>query len=74
MILVNKVRSVVQMNQDQVENELGMKLFAIFTPAPELAFQASTANVPMVIQQENSITSQQFEKLASKIAKQISNQ
>ena len=74
MILINKVRSAVQMNQDQVENELGIKLFAIFTPAPELAFQASTANIPMVIQQENSITSQQFEKLASKIANQISRQ
>jgi pilus assembly protein CpaE len=74
MILVNKVRSAVQMNQDQVENELGMKLLAIFTPAPELAFQASTANLPMVVHQENSITSQQFEKLASKIANQNSRE
>jgi DNA-binding response OmpR family regulator len=67
IIMVNRIRSTIQLTQDQVENELGRKISAVFTPAPELAFQASVANIPIVVQQANSITAQQFDKFATKI-------
>jgi CheY-like chemotaxis protein len=65
--LVNRVRSSVQMNWSQVQEQLGKKIDTIFTPAPELAFQASLSNTPMMVLQAGSITTQQFEKLAASI-------
>ena len=65
--LVNRVRSSVQMNWSQVQEQLGKKIDTIFTPAPELAFQASISNTPMMVLQAGSITTQQFEKLAASI-------
>ncbi len=65
--LVNRVRSSVQLNLSQVQEDLGHKIATVFTPAPELAYQASASNQPMVIQQPGSITAQQFDKLAALI-------
>jgi MinD-like ATPase involved in chromosome partitioning or flagellar assembly len=67
--LVNRVRTSVQMNWTQVQDELGYKIDAVFTPAPELAYQSAVANQPMVVQQPGSITAQQFDKLAGLITK-----
>jgi len=63
--LVNRIRSSVQLNWAQVQEDLGYKIATVFTPAPELAYQSSVANQPMVLQQPGSITAQQFEKLAA---------
>jgi DNA-binding response OmpR family regulator len=63
-ILINRVRSSQQLNIEQVENEFGHRIGSVFTPAPELAYQASISFTPMVVQQANNITSQQFTKLA----------
>ncbi len=63
--LVNRVRSSVQLNWAQVQEDLGYKIATVFTPAPELAYQAAVSNHPMVLQQPGSITAQQFEKLAA---------
>jgi len=68
--LVNRIRSSVQLNWAQVQEELGYKIATVFTPAPELAYQAAAGNQPMVMQQPGSITAQQFEKLAALITKQ----
>jgi hypothetical protein len=62
--LVNRVRSSVQLNWTQIQDDLGYKISTVFTPAPELAYQSSANNVPMVLAQPGSITAQQFEKLA----------
>lgn len=63
-VLVNRVRSSNQLNKNQVENQLGLNIKTVFTPAPELAFQASVTNTPLVVQQANNITAQQFSDLA----------
>lgn len=67
LVLVNRVRSGMQLSWSQVQDKLGCNIEVIFTPAPELAYQASTNNVPMVIQQPDSLTAQQFAKLSEKI-------
>jgi pilus assembly protein CpaE len=67
--LVNRIRSSIQMNWNQVQEELGHKIAVVFTPAPELAYQSAAANQPMIIQQPGSITSQQFDKLAALFTK-----
>jgi DNA-binding response OmpR family regulator len=65
--LVNRVRSGMQLSWSQVQDKLERNIEVIFTPAPELAYQASTNNIPMVIQQPDSLTAQQFAKLSQKI-------
>jgi hypothetical protein len=50
-----------------VQEQLNHNVSVIFTPAPELAYQASMHNLPMVLQQPDSLTCQQFAKLAEKI-------
>ena len=74
VVLVNRVRSSVQLNWAQVQEDLGYKITTVFTPAPELAYQAAAANQPMVLQQPGSITTQQFEKLAALVAQRAENQ
>ncbi|HWQ83740.1 MAG TPA: response regulator [Anaerolineales bacterium] len=67
-ILVNRVRSGMQLSWSQVQDQLGRPVSMIFTPAPDLAYQASMKNIPMVLQQADSLTAQQFVKLAEKVA------
>ncbi|HEX7976229.1 MAG TPA: response regulator [Anaerolineales bacterium] len=67
IVLVNRVRSGIQLSWSQAQEQLGRSIAAIFTSAPELAYQASLNNVPMVIQQPDSLTAQQFAKLAEKV-------
>lgn len=65
--LINRIRSGVQLSWSQAQEQLGQQISAIFTPAPELAYQASNHSVPMIIQQPESMTSQQFQQLAKRI-------
>ncbi len=71
IVMFNRLRSSIQLNLKQVENDIGYKITTIFTPAPELAFQASVSNMPMVSQHVGSITSQQFESLANTITQHV---
>ena len=70
IVLVNRLRSRAQLNWSQVQDDLGLTIDSVITPAPELAYQASILHVPMVLQQPGSVTAQQFEKLASLITEQ----
>jgi len=65
--LVNRIRSSVQLGWSQVQEELGHKITTVFTPAPELAYQASLNNNPLVLQQPESVTATQFEKMADHV-------
>lgn len=67
IVLVNRMRSGIQLSWSQVQDQLGRNISVIFTPAPELAYQASLQNTPMFLQQADSLTAQQFSKLADKI-------
>ena len=67
IVLVNRIRSGMQLSWSQVQEQLNHNVSVIFTPAPELAYQASMNNLPMVLQQPDSLTCQQFAKLAEKI-------
>jgi pilus assembly protein CpaE len=71
IVLVNRIRSGMQLSWSQVQDQLGRNIAVIFTPAPELAYQASQHNMPMVIQQPESLTAQQFAKLAEKVSQRV---
>lgn len=68
VVLVNRVRSGMQLSWSQVQEKLERTVTAVITSAPELAYQASTHGVPLILQQPESLTSEQFAKLAKKIA------
>lgn len=70
-ILVNRARSDVQMAWSQVQEELDHHLSVVFTPAPEILYQASVRNTPVVIYQSDSLTSQQFNKLADLLVQPV---
>jgi CheY-like chemotaxis protein len=71
LVLVNRIRSGVQLSWSQVQEQIGRNISVIFTPAPELAYQASVHNMPIAIQQPESLTAQQFRKLAEKVAVRV---
>ncbi len=63
--IVNRLRSGLQMNWSEVQEGLGHPIATVITPAPDLAYKALEINSPMVVQQPNSLTAEQFTKLAS---------
>jgi len=67
VVLVNRVRTSEQLSWAQVQEQLGLNITTIFTPAPELAYQASMQNIPIVLQQPDGLTTEQFFKLAEKV-------
>lgn len=64
VILVNRNRTDVQVHWTQIQEELGLNLAVIITPAPELHYQASVRNMPVIQLQPDSLTAQQYNKLA----------
>ena len=69
IVLVNRIRSGVHLSWSQVQEQLGRTISVIFTPVPELAYQATIHNKPLVKEHADSLSSQQFTKLAERIAK-----
>jgi pilus assembly protein CpaE len=66
-VLVNRYRSGVQLSWSQVQEQLKHSISVIFTPAPELTYQASVNGTPLILQQPESLTAQQFQKLAERV-------
>ena len=67
IVLINRQRSGVQLSWEQAENQLERKIDQIFTPVPELAYQAAATNTPMIQRAEDSMTAEQFRDLAKLI-------
>jgi pilus assembly protein CpaE len=64
-IVVNRVRSSIQLTISQLQEQLGRNPSVVFTPDPELAYQASTQKIPMVLLQPESLATRQFQQLAA---------
>jgi len=67
IVLINRQRIGIQLSLEQAENQLERKIDQIFTPVPELAYQASAINTPMILHAQDSMTSEQFRDLAKLI-------
>ncbi len=70
-VLYNRHRTEMQFSLSQVQQDFKHPIAIVFTAAPELAYQASVNNSPLVIQHPDNLTSQQFLKLADNIAKRV---
>lgn len=62
--VVNRTQSSLQTPWQEIEQSLGHEIKAIISAAPDLAFQAIEANMPLVSFRPNSITASQLTKLA----------
>jgi DNA-binding response OmpR family regulator len=66
-VIVNRVRSEMQLNATQTQEKLEHPAPVVITPAPELFYQAARTKSVVAISQTTSLTGQQFAKLASTI-------
>jgi septum site-determining protein MinD len=64
LVLVNRVRSSLQLTVSKLEQSLNHRVLTVITPAPELAYQANEAGMPMVLLQPDSLTADQLARLA----------
>jgi CheY-like chemotaxis protein len=66
-IVVNRVRSDTQLSMPQMENQLGQTPVVAITPAPELIFSATRMKTLAIDSRPDSLTAQQFTKLAAAV-------
>jgi MinD-like ATPase involved in chromosome partitioning or flagellar assembly len=71
IVMFNRVRSEISVPAGQIQSDLGYSFAGLITPAPELAYQATVRQQPIVIHQPDSLTSQQIRKLASSIIEPV---
>jgi len=65
VVMVNRTPSTVQMSWAKAEEALGRKISGIITPAVELAYQAVEAGTPITLMRPDSLTADQFRKIAT---------
>ncbi len=66
-VIVNRVRTEQAMNAAEIQRALGLEISTVFTPAPELAYQAQHSHQSMLAVQPDSFTAQQTLKLVNLI-------
>ena len=64
-VVVNRIRSDTQLNMTQMEDLLGQTPLIAITPAPELIYEANRMMTTAISTRPNSLTAQQFTKLAT---------
>lgn len=65
VVMVHRVRTEQAMSASDVQKAIGAKVEAVFTPAPELAYQAARMTEAMVLVEPDSFTAQQTAKLVN---------
>jgi CheY-like chemotaxis protein/MinD-like ATPase involved in chromosome partitioning or flagellar assembly len=71
VVSINRIRADVQLSLIQMQEMLGTNISQVFPPAPEIAFQAATRNVPFLQVQIGSAVSQQYHGLAERLAQRV---
>ncbi|MBN1285598.1 MAG: response regulator [Anaerolineae bacterium] len=71
VVLVNRTHSDLQISWQEAERLLDHELMAVISPAPEMAFQAAEAGMPMILHQPNSVAANQFSRLADEVVARI---
>jgi len=67
VVVVSRIRSDTQMNWSQIEEKLGQPPIVAITPAPELLYMAERSKTTAIACRPDSLTTQQYAKLASAI-------
>ena len=64
VILNNRMRSDLLLSTSKVQEKIDFPVEVTFTPAPELFSQATRKNTTAILEQPESLTTQQFQRLA----------
>jgi CheY-like chemotaxis protein len=70
-VLVNRIRSDVQLSWTQVQDSLEQPVSQVISPVPELAFQAAVRYTPITMIQPDGLIAQQYSNVADLIAQRI---
>lgn len=71
LALINRVRTSLQIPWRQVEQDMGIELAGIISPAPEQAHQAAQSGSPLVISYADNLIGDQLSKLAQNISNHL---
>ncbi len=71
LALINRVRTSLQIPWRQVEEDMGVELAGIISPAPEQAHQAAQSGSPLAISYADNLIGDQLNKLAEYIQKHL---
>jgi pilus assembly protein CpaE len=71
VVSINRVRADIQLSLIQMQEQLGTAITQVIPPAPEIAFQAATRNVPFIQVQIGSAVSVQYQNLAERLVQRI---
>lgn len=66
-VVMNRIRSDTQLNMAQIEEGIGQMPLVAITPAPELLYMATRMKTTAINARPDSLTAQQFVKLATTI-------
>lgn len=67
VVMVHRVRNDLAVNAAELQKQIGHNIDAVFTPAPELAYQATRQQQSMLETDEQSYSAQQTQKLITAI-------
>ena len=71
LALINRVATSLQIPWRQVEQDMGIELAGIVSPAPEQAHQAAQSGSPLVISYADNLIGDQLNKLAQNISNHL---
>lgn len=71
VVSINRTRADVQLSLIQMQEMLGISVTQVIPPAPEIAYQAATRNVPILQVQIGSAVSLQYHNLAERLAQKV---
>jgi pilus assembly protein CpaE len=71
VVSINRVRADVQLNLNQMQEILGVPVTQTIPPAPEIAFQSASRNIPLIQVQIGSVFSQQYSVLADRLIQRV---
>jgi len=71
VVSIHRIRTDVQMSLLQMQEALGMPISRVIPPAPEMAYQAATRNVPFLQVQIEGAVSQQYYGFAEQLAERV---
>ena len=70
-VLVNRLRIDLQLSRNEVEDQLGLSVELVISPAPELAYQAVLRHTPIALMQPEGLISQQYSLVAKYLSKYL---
>jgi CheY-like chemotaxis protein/MinD-like ATPase involved in chromosome partitioning or flagellar assembly len=71
VVSVNRIRADVQLSTLQMQEILGQSIAQVIPPAPEIAVQAASRNIPIIQVQIGGVISQQFNNMADKLIQRV---